>query len=190
MRPAALIPNVSCHATAVADSASWRVCKPLVTCPSCRKVPIFSLSARPGAGAVSLSWEPFVVAVVVRAQRLNREWGDRPDSGGQPLEVEVGFVAQHGEDDVTQLACQGDLGGVCSVASQVAILAYEAMRDNLRVGEKLTGIPVSGVSPRNYKRVVPEMAEACVAFAYGCSVVWATAADVASRQRYSACCVG
>ena len=45
--------------------------------------------------------------------------------------------------------------------AEVAIPAYEAMRENPRVGEKLRAILLSGVSTRNYKRVVPEMAATC-----------------------------
>ncbi len=45
--------------------------------------------------------------------------------------------------------------------AEVAIPAYEAMRDNPRVGEKLRAILLSGVSTRNYERVVPEMAASC-----------------------------
>ena len=45
--------------------------------------------------------------------------------------------------------------------AEVAIPAYKAMRDNPRLSEKLTGILLSGVSTRNYERVVPEMAATC-----------------------------
>ena len=45
--------------------------------------------------------------------------------------------------------------------AEVAIPAYEAMRENPRASEKLMGILMSGVSTRNYERVVPEMAATC-----------------------------
>ena len=53
--------------------------------------------------------------------------------------------------------------------AEVAVPAYEAMRDDSRLSEKLAGILMSGVSTRNpvvsavepYERVVPEMAASC-----------------------------
>lgn len=45
--------------------------------------------------------------------------------------------------------------------AEVAIPAYEAMQEDPSLGAKLAGILMSGVSTRNYERVIPEMAESC-----------------------------
>ncbi|HCU38789.1 MAG TPA: IS256 family transposase [Armatimonadetes bacterium] len=45
--------------------------------------------------------------------------------------------------------------------AEVAIPAYEAMQDDTHLRAKLATILMSGVSTRNYARVVPEMAESC-----------------------------
>jgi len=45
--------------------------------------------------------------------------------------------------------------------AEVAIPAYEAMQDDASLQVKLASILMSGVSTRNYERVIPEMAETC-----------------------------
>jgi len=45
--------------------------------------------------------------------------------------------------------------------AEVTVPAYEAMQSELGLGQKLCAILMSGVSTRNYERVVPEMAESC-----------------------------
>lgn len=45
--------------------------------------------------------------------------------------------------------------------AEVTVPAYEAMQSELGLREKLCAILMSGVSTRNYERVVPEMAESC-----------------------------
>jgi transposase-like protein len=46
-------------------------------------------------------------------------------------------------------------------AAEVPIPAYEAMQDDTSLQAKLTDILMSGVSTRQYERVVPKMAESC-----------------------------
>ena len=46
-------------------------------------------------------------------------------------------------------------------AAEVPIPAYEAMQDDTGLQAKLSDILMSGVSTRQYERVVPEMAESC-----------------------------
>jgi len=45
--------------------------------------------------------------------------------------------------------------------AEVPIPAYEAMQDDASLQVKLASILMSGVSTRNYERVIPEMAETC-----------------------------
>ena len=45
--------------------------------------------------------------------------------------------------------------------AEVAVPAYEAMQSDPTLGERLCEILMSGVSGRNYQRVVPQMAESC-----------------------------
>ena len=45
--------------------------------------------------------------------------------------------------------------------AEVPIPAYEAMQDDASLQVKLASILMSGVSSRNYQRVIPEMAETC-----------------------------
>ena len=45
--------------------------------------------------------------------------------------------------------------------AEVAIPAYEAMQNDGSLGEKLSSILLRGVSTRNYRDVIPEMAETC-----------------------------
>ncbi|MGQ9732310.1 MAG: IS256 family transposase, partial [Candidatus Zipacnadales bacterium] len=45
--------------------------------------------------------------------------------------------------------------------AEVAVPAYQAMQSDPSLGEKLCAILMSGVSTRNYERVVPQMAESC-----------------------------
>jgi transposase-like protein len=44
---------------------------------------------------------------------------------------------------------------------EVAVPAYEPMQNDAALGEKLCGILMRGVSTRNYRDVIPEMAETC-----------------------------
>lgn len=45
--------------------------------------------------------------------------------------------------------------------AEVAVPAYVAMQSDPSLGERLCAILMSGVSTRNYQRVVPQMAESC-----------------------------
>lgn len=45
--------------------------------------------------------------------------------------------------------------------AEVSVPAYEAMQSDPSLGERLGAILMSGVSTRNYRRVVPQMAESC-----------------------------
>lgn len=45
--------------------------------------------------------------------------------------------------------------------AEVPIPAYEAMQSDASLREKLASVLMSGVSTRNYERVIPEMAETC-----------------------------
>jgi len=45
--------------------------------------------------------------------------------------------------------------------AEVAVPAYEAMQSDSSLSERLCAILMSGVSGRNYQRVVPQMAESC-----------------------------
>ena len=47
------------------------------------------------------------------------------------------------------------------VEAEVAIPAYQAMQDDTSLQAKLAAILMSGVSTRNYERVVPQMAQSC-----------------------------
>lgn len=44
---------------------------------------------------------------------------------------------------------------------EVEVPAYEALSDDARLGDRMLDILMTGVSTRNYERVLPEMAESC-----------------------------